>query len=129
MKELATVPATRQGGGYSPAGLAPHYYYEAGTMKLKALQQLRYNRKPVKVGEVFEAGPGDVRILVAIGKAEAYVEPVKQVIKPVPPAVVERVESMIANGSITEQQAEQVLEQHATAPKRQYRRRDMTSEE
>jgi hypothetical protein len=102
-------------------------------MKLTATKLLkRYGGKNIASGEVFEAKVSDVRILMALNRATAYVEPPKKV-----PAVfkpIAAVEAMRANESITDAQAEQVYEHHAThviteeKPKRAYKRRDMTAE-
>jgi len=118
MKGSETVPETRQGGGFS-AGLAP-LIHEA-QMKLKALKYMRYAGNPVQVGDVFEANSADVRILLALQRAEVYVEPAKErkiaaVFRPIP--VMDRaVEPEV-------EEAEQV-EDHKP---RRYKRRDMKAE-
>jgi hypothetical protein len=84
-------------------------------MKLKALKYMRYARKPVQVGDIFEANAADVRVLVALKRAEVYVEPPKAaVFKPAPYVAVEPITTSYEAGD--------------EKPKRGYKRRDMQAE-
>jgi len=82
------------------------------TMKLKACKHIRYGGKSLKAGEVFECKPADVRILMAIKHAEAYVEPVRK--------------SYVSRNVVAEPVASP--EPVDETPKRHYKRRDMTAE-
>lgn len=83
-------------------------------MKLKAIQYMRYNRKPVKVGEVFEVASQDARILIAIGRAEVYVEPPKRQV----PAVFKPIDAPVEDEKVEVDEPK----------KRAYKRRDMVAE-
>ena len=90
-------------------------------MKLKALKYMRYAGKPVQVGDVFEANAQDVRILLALMRAEVYVEPPKAravaaVFKPIPPYVDNTDKRMLVDAEPEE------------VPKRSYKRRDIRAE-
>lgn len=90
-------------------------------MKLKALVYMRYARSPVKVGEVFECKDADVRVLLALRRAEKYVEPPKRayVVKPAKPVELPEPPEVKA-----------WIESEAPEPtKRAYKRRDMAAEE
>lgn len=87
-------------------------------MKLKARQYIRYARKPYMPGSVFDAADSDACVLIAIGKAEKYVEPAKPkqiaaVFKPIPAFVP------------SEEEVELAKEE---PKKRGYKRRDMVAE-
>lgn len=43
-------------------------------LKLKALAYMRYAGKPVHAGDVFDANAADVRVLLALKRAERHVE-------------------------------------------------------
>jgi hypothetical protein len=91
-------------------------------MKLKALKYMRYARKPVQPGDIFEANAADVRVLIALQRAELYVEPVRSariaaVFKPIP--------SVTYSEPVVELEARVEIEDK---PKRGYKRRDMQAE-
>ena len=90
-------------------------------MKLKALKYMRYAGKPVQVGDVFECNAADVRILMALRRAETYVEPP-------PKKAVVKVEKPVEVPDAPEVRS--WLESTAPEPtKRGYKRRDMAAEE
>ncbi len=80
---------------------------------LIALKPFPYNRKGREVGERFEAKPKDARLLVAIRKARFATA---EDDKPQQPSDTELTKAITAE-----------IPAPTTAPKRVYRRRDMTS--
>ena len=87
-------------------------------MKLKALKYMRYARKPVQPGDIFEANAADVRVLLALQRAEVYVEPPKAALfKPISTYVAAAMEP-----------ATKADEAGDDKPKRGYKRRDMQAE-
>lgn len=111
------------------AGLAPNS--KGPQMKLKARKYIRYAGKPVHAGDVFEVRDADVRVLIAIGTAEKYVEPPKRavpaVFKPIPDAPADEV---TVAAQIDEFSAARFAHEAGAEdkPKRAYKRRDMTAE-
>ena len=87
-------------------------------MKLKALEYMRYARKAVQPGDIFEANAADVRVLLALKRAEHYVEPPNaRAFKPTPAVVPMEQETKAL-----------VAEVNEDTPKRAYKRRDLTAE-
>ncbi len=81
---------------------------------LQAIKRIRYGGKAVLPGAVFMANDADVRILLAINHAKAYVAPPQYL----PPIVKTRAVVAEAEGA----------EGAEDRPKRAYKRRDMTAE-
>ena len=86
-------------------------------MKLKALKYMRYARKAVQPGDIFEANAGDVRVLIALQRAEVYVEP---------PA--SRTVAAVFRPFVSMVEPEPKKEADDDKPKRAYKRRDMQAE-
>ena len=91
-------------------------------MKLKALKYMRYEGKPVNIGDVFEAKAADVRILLALQRAEVHKEqrPAAALFSPpaIPVYVPEKVEA----------EPDETENSGYVTKKRGYKRRDMVSE-